>query len=217
MVNSKWQISTKKGFTIVEVTVVFLLILGVTFLILPRSLDNTRQAKLISKWSQTYAEIEYMFSAIKAQQEGSIIQYDKKLKKESEKSFLLDIIRPYLRITSKADSKYKQYSMDKKEITSNSFYYFDTFYQTSLDEILGLKWVDKNCENNNICAIMSFDINGLNPPNAWGYDVFGINIFKNKIEPIGRDMLPDVLKFDCSKHGSGVGCSYYYLIGGRFD
>lgn len=207
----------KNGFTIIEVTVVFLLILGVTFLVLPKSLDNTRQAKLISKWTQTYSEIEYMFSAIKAQQDGTIIQKGSGLKKESEKSVLLDIIKPYLRITSKVDSNYKPHSMDKKEITPKSMYYFDTFYQTSLNEILGLKWIDRECGTNKICAIMSFDINGSTPPNTWGYDIFGINIFENKIEPIGREMLPDVLKFDCSKRGSGVSCSYYYLIGGRFD
>lgn len=207
----------KNGFTIIEVSVVFLLILGVTFMVIPRTLNNTRQAKLISKWAQTYSEMEYMFSAIEAQQDGEIVQKIDGLRKEHEKSVLLDIVKPYLRVTSKVDSNYKQFYMNKKEITPDSAYYFDTFYSTSLNEILGLKWMNKNCQKKEICAMMSLDINGQLAPNMWGYDVYGINIFKDKIEPVGRDLLSDVLKFDCSKHGTGVSCSYYYLIGGRFD
>ena len=236
MVNGKWKIkkkargldgkksnfspfhlftfSPKNGFTIIEVTVVFLLILGVTFLVIPRSLDNTRQAKLISKWTQTYSEIEYMFSVIKAQQDGKILLSADGVKKES---VLLDIVKPYLRVTSEVKSEYKQYYMNKKLVDSNSIYGLNTHYLTSLDEILGLRWINASCEAEQICAIMSFDINGLTPPNTWGYDIFGINIFRNKIEPIGKGMSTDVLNFDCSKSGTGVYCSYYYLIGGRFD
>lgn len=211
------MLTKKNGFTIIEVSVVFLLILGVTFMVIPRTLNNTRQAKSISKWAQTYSEIEYMFSAIKAQQDGEVVQKNDGLKKGSEKKILLDIVKPYLRVTSKVKSKYKPRYMNKKEITKDSPHYFDTFYNTSLKEILGIKWVNNHCEMNQLCAIMSLDVNGIAPPNMWGYDIYGVNIYKERIEPIGRDLLPEVSKFDCSKHGSGVSCSYYYLIGGRFD
>ena len=192
----------KNGFTIIEVVVVFLLILAVTFFVFPKSLDNTRQAKLISKWTQKYSELQYMFSVINAQQDGEI----------QEKT-----IKSYLRITSKVPSNYKQYYMNKQVVPSNSEYYFNEFYLTGSGEIVGLKLINEKCKTNVVCAIITFDVNGLNPPNTWGYDVFGINVFKEKIEPLGKDINSDFLKLDCSKKGSGVYCSYYYLIGGRFD
>ena len=200
--------SPKSGFTIIEVSVVFLLILGVTFWVVPKTLNSTKQAKLISKWSQTYSEIEYTFSAIKAQLNGSIF---------SPKNDLLTVIKPYLRITTKLDTPYQQYYMNKKEVKSTSIDHFDSFYLTSSNEIIGLKLINQKCDKEQICASVSYDVNGILLPNTWGYDVFGINVYKDKIEPMGKNVEQDILKYDCSKIGSGVDCSYYYLIGGRFD
>lgn len=198
----------KNGFTIIEVSVVFLLILGIAFLVIPRTLNDTKQAKLISKWGQTYSETEYTFSAIKAQLEGNVVNPQKDL---------LAIIRPYFRMTSKVNGGYRHYFMNKQPVMKDTTYHFDSFYLTSTKEILGLKWINQRCESSTVCALVSFDVNGSLPPNMWGIDVFGINVYKDKIEPIGKNVSPDMIKYDCSKKGSGVNCSYYYLIGGKFD
>jgi type II secretory pathway pseudopilin PulG len=208
----------KNGFTIIEVVVVFLLMLGVAFFILPKSLDNTKQARLISRWAENYSEVEYIFSVIKAQKDSEIREKLHEAKDNNvRKEIVLDVIKPYLRITSKVDSQYKQYYMNNLSVTPGGRYYFDTFYFASDNEIIGLKWVKEDCQGIDICAIMAFDVNGLDKPNIWGFDVFGINILKDNIEPIGKNIDPDVLKDDCAKGGFGVYCSYYYLIGGKFD
>ena len=65
---------------------------------------------------------------------------------------------------------------------------------------------------------MMFDINGILPPNRWGKDIYGVNIYDVlKIEPFGFDKSMDELKKDCSEAGTGINCSYYYKIGGGFD
>lgn len=192
----------KTGFTIIEVVVVFLLMLGVLFLVLPKSLDSTKQARFISKWSEKFSELEYMFSAIKVQKN---VQLDEA------------ILKPYLRIISDVKTPYKQVFMNGMEVYPDSKYYFNKFYLTNSGEIIGLKFINKDCNDGGICSIISFDINGLNPPNKWGYDIFGINIFKDKLEPLGKNINQEDLKKDCSKDGSGLYCSYYYLIGGKFD
>lgn len=208
----------KGAFTIIEVVFVFLLILGVTFLILPRSLNSTRQAKFISQWSETYAQLEYMFSVIKAQQNGAL---EEKIKaapnNEERKNILLETIKPYLRITTAVDSDYKQLYMNKSVVQPSDRYHFDNLYFTSSDEIVGLKWLKEDCNDNDVCAILNFDLNGKKSPNTWGYDIFGINLYKTKIEPIGKNIDIDVLKNNCSKNGFGIYCSYYYLIGGKFE
>lgn len=209
----------KKAFTIIEVIAVFLLILGTTFLILPKILDNTRQAKFISKWTQAYSEMEYIASVIKAQN-------DPVLKKRMEKAndnfvmgeLALETLKPYLRIKmGVAQSQYKPIYMNKEKMNNWDRYYFDSFFLTEENKIVALKWLNKDCREKTTCGILFFDINGTEQPNTWGRDVFGLNILKNGIEPIGKNVDPVLLKTDCSKLGTGVYCSYFYLIGGDFD
>lgn len=209
---------SKRGFTIIEVVVVFLLMLGVVFLVLPKSLDTTRQARFISKWSEKLSELEYMFSVIKAQKDGEIKeQFNKTQNYNDEEKLLVETLKPYLRITSEVKTVYTPLFMDKTFATSGTQYYFDKFYFTSSNEILGIKLLNPDCENEEVCAIVLIDLNGIKPPNTWGYDVYGINVFPNKIEPFGKGIDPDILRRNCSRRGSGLYCSYYYLIGGRFD
>lgn len=208
----------KNGFTIIEVVMVFLLILGVTFFILPKNLQTTRHAKLISQWGEKYSNLQYMFSVINAQADCQIKQKFHIVKNDSErKKVVLNVIKPYLRITSQVKEPYSQHCMNGSDKPALEIYNIKDFYNTSLDEIVGLKLVNPNCKNNDVCAIISLDINGIKEPNVWGYDIFGVNVLKDKIEPLGKGIDTNILKYDCSKHGDGVYCSYYYLIGGKFD
>ena len=62
-----------------------------------------------------------------------------------------------------------------------------------------------------------YDVNGKKGPNVWGKDIFGLNIYNDKFEPIGKNEPINIQKQDCSKNGTGLFCSNYYLIGGHFD
>lgn len=209
----------KTGFTIVEVVIVFLLILGITFFILPKSLDSTKQARFISQWSTKYSDLEYMVSVIKAQKDNQIKKEFKNAQNNTErKLIILDTIKPYLRITSELKSTdYKQHYMNGSLVDVTDKYYFKNFYLTHSGGLIGLKMGGEKCSDENICATMVFDLNGIKKPNSWGYDVFGVNVINDRIEPLGKDATPDELRANCSKVGYGVYCSYYYLIGGRFD
>jgi len=208
----------KKGFTIIEIVVVFLLMLGVIFLVYPRSVDSTREAKLISKWSEKSSELEYMFSVIKAQKDGAIEEQFLKTQSDDKKNkIMINAIKPYLRITSELNTVYIPGFMDKTVIPSDSKYHFSRYYLTSSNEIVGLKFINSDCKGKDVCFIMSFDMNGVKPPNTWGYDIFGIDVFRDKIAPFGKEINSDILKQNCSRDGSGVYCSYYYLIGGKFE
>ena len=46
----------KKGFTIVEVSILFVIFLIVAFLVAPLSLNDTMQAKNISRWRNVQAD-----------------------------------------------------------------------------------------------------------------------------------------------------------------
>jgi len=210
---------SKNGFTIIEVFAVFLLILGVTFFILPRILDNTKQASFISKWSEKYTELEYISSVIKAQDDTELKKKFKKAKNnEVMAEVALQTVKPYLRIKSGvAQSEYKQFYMNKESVKKWDKYYVDNFYLTEENQIVGLKWLTKDCHYKTVCGILIFDLNGVQKPNTWGKDIFGINILDKGIEPIGKNEDAETLKGDCSRIGVGVSCSYFYLIGGDFD
>ena len=54
----------KKGFTIVEVSILFIIFLIVAFLVVPLSLDDTKQAKNISRWISAQQEFENMYNTV---------------------------------------------------------------------------------------------------------------------------------------------------------
>lgn len=198
----------KKGFTIIEIVIVFLLILGVVFLVLPSSFNNTKQAKLISKWAQTYSSLEYMFSAVKAQQDADATN-------EARNIAQFNNFKKCLRITTPVT--YTPSLMNGQAIDQYSPYYFDNYYKTSSNEIVGIKLIDNHCQGKNTCSVVLVDINGQDNPNKWGYDVFGANITQEAIEPIGKGIDSNLLRRNCNRKNEGYYCSYYYLIGGKFD
>ena len=98
-----------------------------------------------------------------------------------------------------------------------SKYIFDEIYNTDDGATLAFKWLDTSSINgeDKLYGILMYDVNGKRGPNVWGKDVFGMNIYANKVEPIGKSEDPITIESDCSRQGSGVYCSAYYLNGGN--
>ena len=194
--------------------------LGVLLLIMPVSIENNRQANFISKWNEKYNRVEYMFSVINAHVSDDIIKSMNKAKTSQEREkLLLAIVRPYLRINTGnyGIRHYKPRYMNGSRIYKGQTYFFDDFYFAENNTIVGIKDI-KNEKMTDALFIMMFDMNGILPPNRWGKDIFGVNIYDGgKIEPFGFDLSMEDLRKDCSSSGTGVSCSYYYKIGGGFD
>ena len=203
-----------------EYSIALFVMLGVLLLIMPVSIENTRQANFISKWNEKFNRIEYMFSVINAHVTDDMIKSINKAKTPQQREkFLLAIVKPYLRIgTYNIPVKhYKPRYMNGAKVYKGQRYYFDDFYFAENNTIVGIKDI-KNEKSDDALFIMMFDMNGLLPPNRWGKDIFGVNIYDGgRIEPFGFDNDMDELKKDCSESGTGVSCSYYYKIGGGFD
>ncbi len=196
----------KNGFTIIELCVVFCVILGVCFLFIPKGIESTKKVKLISKWEQKYSEIQYVFKSIKLQTEekGQISSEEFK-----------EILKNDFRVIKLFDKVYEPRLKHKKVIIEDSIYNIEKYYITYSDEILGFKWINKNCKDEELCAIMTFDLNGIEEPNIFGEDIYGINIFRSRISPFGEDTDANMLRQNCKN--IGMDCSYYYLIGGHFE
>ena len=211
----------KKAFTLIEIIIVFMLILIVSALVIPLVLNDSKTIQDVSKWRHSYDDILYAFQSMDLNND---VPYKdlvhSKITSASNTSEIEDIIldefRPYLRIEDRFyDKKYSPRYLNSEKVKEGQYYHFDKLFKTQNGQIIGIKWLKELYDNSSMIALM-FDTNGEDAPNVWGKDLFGINIYKDKIEPFGKDISSDEVDMDCSKKGRGVYCSYKYLIGAQF-
>ena len=90
---------TKKHYWKLEYSIALFVLLGVLLLIMPFSIENTRQANFISKWNEKINRVEYMFSVMNAHITDDMLKSMKKAQTPQEREkLMLALIKPYLRI-----------------------------------------------------------------------------------------------------------------------
>ena len=210
----------KKHYWKLEYSIALFVFLGILLLVMPVSIENTRQANFISKWNEKLNRVEYMFSVINAHISDDMLKSMKRAQTSQEREkLMLALIKPYLRIDIDGlpVKHYHPRYINGAKVYRGQTYFFDEFYFAENNSIVGVKDI-KSEKFDGVLFLMMFDMNGILPPNRWGKDIFGINIYDGgKIEPFGFDKDMTELKKDCSETGTGLGCSYYYKIGGGFD
>lgn len=192
----------RKGFTIIEVSILFVIFLIVALLVAPLSLDDTRQAKNTSRWRSVQQDFVNIFYSVNTKQSEEEVNFADAFEtimaneiKESAKPYRINFM----------DGTYP-----------NATYRFSDYNLTYSDAIVAMKLFDNN-QNDNLKGILLYDVNGKSGPNVWGKDVFGMNIYSDRFEPFCKEKPVIEQKQDCSKNGSGLCCSNYYLIGGNFE
>ena len=191
----------KKGFTIIEGSILFVIFLIVAFLVAPLSLDDTMQARHTSRWKNVQGEFTNIFHSINSQKEGENLSFKEAFETVFEGE-TKDSIKTY-KITF-LNGTYP-----------NAIYRFKDFQTTYSKAVVATKLFDES--ENEVKGILLYDVNGNSGPNVWGKDVFGLNIYIDKFEPFCKNESLSYQKQDCSKNGTGLCCSNYYLIGGNFD
>lgn len=210
----------KKHFWKIEYSITIFVIFAIVLLFIPTRFISSKEASFVSRWNDSYNKMNYIFSAMNAQADSDIIKGLKKATTNHEREkYMMLLVKPYLRISdqNKLKKKYDYFYMNGRKVQKGDEYYFDNLYMTSNNKIVGIKDI-KDEDIFHPAFIMMFDINGYKGPNAWGKDIFGINIFvDSSITPLGKGYDTEKLKHDCSMQGSGVYCSHYYRIGGEFS
>lgn len=187
----------KKGFTVVEVSILFVIFLIVAFLVAPLSLNDSISERNKSQWRRVQPEFANVFYTINTESDKTGFN----LKQEFE-----NIINNELK--DKIDI-YKIMFMNGTYPSKT--YQFENFYSTIGGATLSYKYFDNPKD---LIGIMMYDVNGSKGPNVWGKDVFGLNIYEDRFEPFCKSDSLNQLREDCSKHGTGLCCSSYYLNGG---
>lgn len=191
----------KKGFTIVEVSILFVIFLIVAFLVAPLSLDDTLRAKNVSRWHGVQGDFQNIFYSINSQKDNDDFDF--------KKSFL-EIMKAQI----KSDSGNYKITYMNGTFPSGE-YRFTDFKKTFSNAIVSYKLYE--APQTGALGIMMYDVNGEVGPNVWGKDVFGYNIYSDRFEPFCKNDSVASQKQDCSKSGTGLCCSNYYLIGGSFN
>lgn len=206
-----------RAFTIVEIVIVVFLILMVASIFIPLNLANVKQAKRIAKWKNTFDEANYCFEMLRAQDKDLFKPVNINNSKE-----VFTSIKPYLnirhdRLVKDYFKNYKYKFLNGRKVNKFSNFYFREFAVLESGVIIGFKLNDNRFNDPKApFGLMLFDINGLEKPNKFGLDIFGIRLFPDRIEAFGEGRSHSTLKVNCSPIGTGLFCSKYYLIGGKF-
>ena len=187
------------AFTIVEVSILFVIFLIVAFLVAPLSLDETLQAKNVSRWRRVQSDFVNIFYSINTQKNNS----DFILKKSFD-----DVMSGEIKSTIEP---YKIIYMNGAFPSNN--YRFSEFFMTHSNATVSYKLYSE--PENGLYGKIMYDVNGQVGPNVWGRDIYGFNIYEDHFEPFCKNEPVSYQEKDCSKSGTGLCCSNYYLIGGR--
>lgn len=192
----------KKGFTIIEVSILFVIFLIVAFLVAPLSLDDSLQAKNAQRWRRVQTDFINIFDSVNLKITQDDYNFNKAFNSVMENEI-------------KKDGN--TYKVSFLNTSSPTFQYkFDDFKITHTNSIVSYKLYDSPHEGN-LMGILMYDVNGEVGPNVWGKDVFGLNIYNDRFEPFCKNDPIEVQKKDCSRQGTGLCCSNYYLIGGKIN
>ena len=209
----------KKAFNMVEIAIVICLLLTTVILCLPVIFNNSKEAKIISGWKKSYAEMQSNFEVFNVSDAEKIDTICKSSVEEKEKELFM-IISPYLNADlDKSPAGLKSYHYRFKngsQVPMQSIAFTRFFSYQENGNIVGFKWLDCECTEKTPCASALFDMNGTQKPNRIGRDIFGIFLYKNRIEAFGAELNNIELERECSNHSNGMSCSEYYLRGGKF-
>lgn len=207
------------SFSLFKLVSIVAILLLMFVILIPFNLINMEQAQRIAKWKSVYENIKYSFSLVKLH-EGTIIPSQDEAEKVVNEEYIMFRLFPFLNLES--DERIKPYKygyrkMNGSPVIKNSQFYFDKFVKRKDGTIIGIKENNIELKNENQPLYFMFvDINGKQKPNRIGQDIFIINIFKDSIHAMGKGKTNADLKANCSPISSGLYCSEYYLLGGRF-
>lgn len=207
------------SFSLFNLVSVFLIAIIVILIVLPFNLINLDQAERIAKWKAEYEKLNYCFSLVNLH-EGSIIPSQEEAGKILTDEYILERIKPYFNFNEISFiklNKYKYRKLNGRFMPKTSQFYFDKFIVDKDGSILSIKKRENEEQRENFLEFFMFiDINGTQEPNRIGQDIFFINIYKDHISALGSNRPYSKIKANCSAIGSGLYCSEYYLLGGRF-
>ncbi len=197
----------------------FSILIILILILFPFNLINLEQAQRVAQWKSVYENLKYSFDLVMLH-ENSIIPNQNEADKVITDEYIILRLLPYFngdsdRFINPYKFRYKR--LNGSHVVKNSHLYFENFIELKNNILISIKTNPEYGKNKKEPPyIMFIDINSKQKPNRIGQDIFFINIFNDKITPMGEGKSHASLKGNCSPIGNGIYCSKYYLLGGRF-
>jgi len=208
-----------KAFSMFELTIVAFLFATTIVICIPMITNDTQEAKIVSSWKKNFAELQSNFEVFNVTDKDNIEKICE-LNEKNKDEKIFKILSPYLNVDiTKQISSLNSYNYKFKngvQIPSQSTLFTKRFAYQENNNIVGFKWLNCNCSYTVPCAMAIFDMNGKKSPNRLGDDIFGMYIYKNKVEAFGADFSAEDIEKNCKSYSTGMSCSEYYLRGGKF-
>lgn len=207
-----------------EIVVIVFITIVIFCIFLGKTFGISQQSDIIYNWKKALASAQYSYNVILLTQKNKLLET---MQEESTKrnTTILNIFKDTLNTDTvvKIDAQkpfknYKYRFLNGKQVPIESKYYASNFtYSPDGRIMVGLNWMNQDCfETEDLCGVLVFDMNGVNPPNRFGLDVFGVNIYKDRLEPFGTGLSYEENQRNCRRLETGVTCSRFYLMGGQF-
>ncbi|MBQ7450572.1 hypothetical protein IJS77_04075 [bacterium] len=194
----------KKAFSLVEISFVLFVLAAVLFAVVPFSLSNVKQARFISEWKNYMEQISYSFETLEEYKRENDLDETASVKRRMhylDAELLTD--KSYL-------NQYRYKMMNGNFYKKMNINKFDEIYMTPDGNLMGVEY----SIGSSPYATVWTDLNGKKKPNIVGNDIFIFEIYKNSIVPYGKGVKFESMRSDCSKSGTGMFCSQYYILGG---
>ena len=214
-----FNVGKSVAFTLAEVLITLGIIGVVAAMTMPALLSRNQERVTVTKVKKFYSVMnQALLMAIKDYgyvDEWSFFEKDEDDNPMSDK--FVSYIKPYLKLSKDCGGSSgciggQYYQLDGSpwaNYASNKWYYqmilVDGSYLWIRTETSpnGMECTHSNSGTSNVCGLIWTDINGKQPPNTIGKDVFVFFILKNRIVPHSGK--------DCYASSTGWGCAAYIL------
>jgi len=207
-----------------EIVVIVFVTIVLFCVLLGKIFGVSQESKVIYNWKKTLESAQYSYDVILLTQNNKLMEYVKG-ENTTRNAAILNMFKDTLNAETvvrvneqKSLKNYKYRFLNGRQVPKDSKYYASDFsYSPDGTIMAGLNWMNADCfETDDLCGILLFDMNGVKLPNRFGLDVFGANIYKDRLEPFGTGLSYEENQRNCRRLETGVTCSRFYLMGGQF-
>lgn len=216
--------SKKITLSFAEIVVIIFIVITIICILFAKFFGVKQESDIIYNWKKTLMATQYSYNVLLLTKKNEL-EKGIKLEGTQRNEKILSLFRTTLNVNTvhslNSDYSLKNYRyrfLNGKKIPKNSKYYVEDFIYSPDGHIMaGVNWINDDCFNNDgLCGIILFDMNGIKSPNRLGLDVFGANIYRDRIEPFGSGLSYEENQINCRRLETGVTCSKFYLMGGQF-
>ena len=216
--------SRKSALSFAEIVVIIFIVIAVICILFAKIFGVKQESNIIYNWKKTLMATQYSYSVLLLTKKDELEKIIK-LENPARNEKILKLFRETLNVntidtinSSRSLKNYKYRFLNGRRVAKESKYYVENFVYSPDGKIMaGLNWTNDDCFNNDgLCGVLIFDMNGVKLPNRFGLDIFGVNIYRDKIEPFGSGLSYADNQLNCRRLETGVTCSKFYLMGGQF-